>query len=58
MVEIFSAGGMEEMGMNLKDMLGGMFPQQSKRRKVKVPEALEILTQRGGRAAHRQWTGW
>jgi ATP-dependent HslUV protease ATP-binding subunit HslU len=44
MVEIFSAGGMEEMGMNLKDMLGGMFPQQTKRRKVKVPEALEILT--------------
>ncbi|MCB2226549.1 MAG: ATP-dependent protease ATPase subunit HslU [Desulfarculaceae bacterium] len=43
MVEIFSAGGMEEMGMNLKDMLGGMFPQQTKRRKVKVPEALEIL---------------
>ncbi|MBU1275575.1 MAG: ATP-dependent protease ATPase subunit HslU [Proteobacteria bacterium] len=44
MVEIFSAGGMDEMGMNLKDMLGGMFPQQTKRRKVKVPEALEILT--------------
>ncbi|MBU4277917.1 MAG: ATP-dependent protease ATPase subunit HslU [Proteobacteria bacterium] len=44
MVEIFSAGGMEEMGMNLKDMLGGMFPQQTKRRKVKVPEALELLT--------------
>lgn len=43
MVEIFSAGGMDEMGMNFKDMLGGLFPQQTKRRKVKVPEALEIL---------------
>jgi ATP-dependent HslUV protease ATP-binding subunit HslU len=43
MVEIFSAGGMEEMEINLKEMLGGMFPQKTKRRKVKVPEALEIL---------------
>ncbi len=43
MVEIFSAQGMEEMEINLKEMLGGMFPQQTKRRKVKVPEAMEIL---------------
>ncbi|MCF8031530.1 MAG: ATP-dependent protease ATPase subunit HslU [Desulfarculaceae bacterium] len=44
MVEIFSAQGMEEMEINLKEMLGGMFPQKTKRRKVKVPEALEILS--------------
>ncbi len=44
MVEIFSASGMEEMEINLKEMMGGMFPKQSKRRKVKVPEALEILS--------------
>ncbi len=43
MVEIFSAGGMEEMDINLKEMLGGLFPQKTKHRKVKVPEALEIL---------------
>ena len=43
MVEIFSAQGMEEMEINLKEMLGGMFPQKTKRRKVKVPEAMEIL---------------
>ena len=37
MVEIFSNVGMEEMGINFKDMLGGMFPKTTKRRKVKVP---------------------
>ncbi|MCE5210594.1 MAG: AAA family ATPase, partial [Deltaproteobacteria bacterium] len=43
MIEIFSAAGMEDMGLNLKDMLGNMMPQKKKRRNVKVPEALEIL---------------
>ncbi len=45
MVEIFSNVGMEEMGINFKDMLGGVFPKASKRRKVKVPEAMEIMAQ-------------
>jgi ATP-dependent HslUV protease ATP-binding subunit HslU len=36
---------MEEMGINFKDMLGGVFPKSTKRRKVKVPEAMEILSQ-------------
>lgn len=45
MVEIFSNIGMEEMGINFKDMLGGAFPKSTKRRKVKVPEALEIMAQ-------------
>ena len=45
MVEIFSNIGMEEMGINFKDMLGGVFPKGTKRRKVKVPEAMEILAQ-------------
>ncbi len=45
MVEIFSNMGMEEMGINFKDMLGGLLPKNTRRRKVKVPEALEILTQ-------------
>lgn len=44
MVEIFSASGLEDLDMNLKDMLSGMMPQKTKRRKVKVPEALEIIT--------------
>jgi ATP-dependent HslUV protease ATP-binding subunit HslU len=45
MVEIFSNVGMEEMGINFKDMLGGLFPKSTKRRKVKVPEAMELLAQ-------------
>ncbi len=45
MVEIFSNVGMEEMGINFKDMLGSMMPKNVKRRKVKVPEAMEIMTQ-------------
>ena len=45
MIEIFSAAGMEDMGLNIKDMLGSAFPQKKKRRTVKVPEALEILAE-------------
>jgi len=44
MVEIFSNVGMEEMGINFKDMLGGLMPKSSKRRKTKVREAMEIMT--------------
>jgi ATP-dependent HslUV protease ATP-binding subunit HslU len=44
-VEIFSSVGLEEMDINLKDMFGSMFPKRTKKRKVKVPEAMEILTQ-------------
>ena len=44
-IEIFSSMGMEEMGVNFKDMLGGIMPKSSKRRKVKVPEALMLLVQ-------------
>lgn len=44
-VEIFSNVGMEEMGINFKDMLGGMMPKSTKRRKVKVKEAMNLLAQ-------------
>ncbi len=44
-VEIFSASGLEEMDINIKDMFGGLFPKKKKQRKVKVPEALAILSQ-------------
>ncbi|PIP42581.1 MAG: HslU--HslV peptidase ATPase subunit, partial [Desulfobacterales bacterium CG23_combo_of_CG06-09_8_20_14_all_51_8] len=46
MVEIFSNAGMEEMGINFKDMLSGFMPRgPSKKRKVTVAEALEIISQ-------------
>ncbi len=45
MVEIFSGSGMEEMDINIKDMFGNLFPKRTKRKKVKVSEALTILAQ-------------
>ena len=45
MVEIFSSAGMEDMGLNVKDMLGNLFPSKKKKRRVKVAEALEILVE-------------
>lgn len=45
MVEVFSNMGMEEMGINFKDMLGGLLPKSTKRRKIKVPEAMDLLAQ-------------
>jgi ATP-dependent HslUV protease ATP-binding subunit HslU len=44
-VEIFSNVGMEEMGMNFREMFGNLLPKNTKRRKVKIPEAMELLTQ-------------
>lgn len=43
MVEIFSNVGMEEMGINFKDMLGPLMPKNTRRRKIKVPEAMTIM---------------
>jgi ATP-dependent HslUV protease ATP-binding subunit HslU len=45
MVEIFSNAGMEEMGINMRDMLGNLLLKKTKRRKVKVIEALETMAQ-------------
>ncbi|MCP3678390.1 MAG: ATP-dependent protease ATPase subunit HslU [Deltaproteobacteria bacterium] len=44
-VEIFSASGMEEMDMNIKDMFSNIFPKKKKRRSVKVPEAFTLFCQ-------------
>ena len=45
MIEIFSASGVEDMGLNIKEMFGNMFPQKKKRRTVKVSEAVDILVE-------------
>jgi ATP-dependent HslUV protease ATP-binding subunit HslU len=45
MVEVFSNVGMEELGINFRDMLGGILPKSTKRRKAKVAEAMDILAQ-------------
>ena len=41
--EIIAGSQVEEVDINLKDMLPGLFQGKNKRRKLKVPEALEYL---------------
>jgi ATP-dependent HslUV protease ATP-binding subunit HslU len=43
--EITTNAGIEEMGINLKDMLPNLFGQKSRRRKMRVGEALDYLVQ-------------
>jgi ATP-dependent HslUV protease ATP-binding subunit HslU len=43
--EIVSNQGIEEMDINIKDMLSGMFGQQKKKRKMTVADAFEYLIQ-------------
>ena len=43
--EIISNQGVEEMDVNIKDMLPNLFGQRTKKRKMKVGEAFEYLTQ-------------
>jgi ATP-dependent HslUV protease ATP-binding subunit HslU len=42
--EIIAGSSVEEVDINLKDMLPGLFQGKTKKRRVKVPEALEYLT--------------
>jgi ATP-dependent HslUV protease ATP-binding subunit HslU len=44
-VEILSGQGMEEMGIQLKDMLSNVMPSKTKRRRVRVAEARRLLAQ-------------
>src|ERR1700674_3782717 len=43
--EIITNQGVEEMDINVKDMLSGMFGQQKKKRKMTVSEAFDYLIQ-------------
>ncbi len=42
---VISNVGLEDLEINLKSMLGNLLPEKSKRRKVKIPEALVLLEQ-------------
>lgn len=44
-IELAGPQGVEEMGINMKDMLGNLFQGRSKRRKMRVDEAIEYLMQ-------------
>ncbi|HMB16439.1 MAG TPA: ATP-dependent protease ATPase subunit HslU [Pelovirga sp.] len=41
---VFSPQGNEELGLNIKEMFGNLFPKSAKRKRVKVSEARDILT--------------
>ncbi|ADU30765.1 ATP-dependent protease ATPase subunit HslU [Evansella cellulosilytica] len=43
-LDMFSGSGMEQMGMNMQEMLGGMMPKKKKKRKLTVKEARKVLT--------------
>jgi ATP-dependent HslUV protease ATP-binding subunit HslU len=45
MLEVFSGQGMEEMGINLKDMLSNLMPGRTKRRRLRISEARRLLAQ-------------
>ena len=42
-MQVFGPQGAEEMGLNIREMFGNIFPKKTKRRKMKVHEARELL---------------
>jgi ATP-dependent HslUV protease ATP-binding subunit HslU len=45
MIEVLAPQGLEGMEFNLKEMFSNLMPKKTKKKTVKIPEALEILTQ-------------
>ncbi len=45
MIEVLAPQGLEGMEFNLKEMFSNLMPKKTKKKSVKIPEALEILTQ-------------
>ncbi|MBX5476149.1 MAG: ATP-dependent protease ATPase subunit HslU [Clostridia bacterium] len=43
MLEVFTGQGIEELGVNLKDMFGNLLPTRRKKRRVTVAEARRLL---------------
>jgi ATP-dependent HslUV protease ATP-binding subunit HslU len=42
-MQVFGPQGPEEMGINIKEMFGNLFPKKTKNRRMKVSEAREML---------------
>jgi ATP-dependent HslUV protease ATP-binding subunit HslU len=42
---VFTPGGVEEIGLNMQDILGGLMPKRRKKRRVPLREARRILQQ-------------
>ena len=48
--EVIAGTSVEEIGMNLKDMMGNMFGGRAKTRRMKVPDALQhLITEESGK---------
>ncbi|HCA80324.1 MAG TPA: HslU--HslV peptidase ATPase subunit [Bacteroidetes bacterium] len=45
LMQVMGPVGLEEMGINIQDMFGNLFPKKQKQRKLTVAEARVILTQ-------------
>jgi len=45
MMQVFSPIGIEEMGLNIQEIFGGLMPKKMKKRKMNISEARKILTQ-------------
>jgi ATP-dependent HslUV protease ATP-binding subunit HslU len=45
MVEVFAPQGLEDMEGNLRDLFSNLMPKKTKKQRVKIPEALDILAQ-------------
>jgi ATP-dependent HslUV protease ATP-binding subunit HslU len=45
MMQIFGPIGLEEMGVNIKDIFGNMMPKKVKKRKMNIAEAKQLLIQ-------------
>jgi ATP-dependent HslUV protease ATP-binding subunit HslU len=43
--DMFQGGGMEQMGMNMQEMLGGMMPKQTAERTLPVKDARRVLAE-------------
>ena len=48
-IQVFSQAGVEEMDPGISEMIGSLMPKKSKVRKVKVPEAMDILIEEEAR---------
>ncbi len=45
MFDLFQGSGMEQMGMNMQDALGGLMPKKKKKKKLAVKDARSVLEQ-------------
>lgn len=45
MIDLFAGSGVEQVGVNVQELFGSLFPKRTKRRKVPVHEARKLLVQ-------------